>query len=167
MKTGKSMCKDAEKGVPYKIDISGLEWARAVHNLQRNSYQIEAGLIDFQEIPPLIESLEQLMNSGEVFFVLGSLAELKGMIAIEPDKNRSITISRLCVNPEFLRQGLASDLIGYILKSYRDYPFVKVSTGAANQPAIDCYQKAGFTIERHEFLEKHQLTIVHLSFQTA
>lgn len=161
------MYQNAEKRVPLKINITDLEWASAIHSLQRKSYQLEADLIDFQEIPPLIESLEQLMNSKEVFFVLGSIRELKGMIAIEKDQYNSVTISRLCVNPEFLRQGLASDLIGYILKDYSDYPIVKVSTGAANQPAIDFYQKAGFTIDRYEFLEKHRLKIVHLSFQSA
>lgn len=161
------MRQDAEKEVPLKIDITNLDWASAIHSLQRKSYQVEADLIDFQEIPPLIESLDQLMNSDEVFIVIGTVYELKAMIAAETDHNSNITISRLCVNPDFMRRGLASELIQYVMINYSEFPCIKVSTGAANQPAVDCYQKAGFRFERFEFLEKHQLKIVHLSFKTA
>lgn len=160
------MRSDRTEIYPVEIDISDPDWASGVFKLQRKSYRIEADLIHFQAIPPLIESQEQLSRSIETFFVTGAPAELSAMIAIEHDDVETLTISRLCVNPDFMRQGLASALIHHILKLFPEKKLIKVSTGAANQPAIDCYVKAGFSVHRYEKLEKHELRIVHLTLKT-
>jgi ribosomal protein S18 acetylase RimI-like enzyme len=131
-----------------RLDLLDTQIATQVLAVQRAGYQVEADLIGFAAIPPLMESLAALQASTEQFygyFVEGSLA---GLIAYEFTADR-LDITRLVVHPDFFRRGIARQLVAYVLVLTHSPAIVTVSTGALNQPARLFYEQQGF-----EFVEE-------------
>ncbi|MBK7030261.1 MAG: GNAT family N-acetyltransferase [Bacteroidales bacterium] len=150
--------------LPRYINIKDKAWAEPVLVLQRESYQIEADLIGFQEIPPLVESIEELLACEEFFIIIGSKDDVKGLIALEMNLPDSLTISRLCVSPKYFRQGIAGTLVRWVLSSYPDIKIVNVSTGAENIPAIRFYENMGFAPRAYEWVANQSLKILKLEY---
>ncbi|MEH7332957.1 GNAT family N-acetyltransferase [Neobacillus drentensis] len=114
-------------------------------NLQRASYHVEAELINFFEIPPLMESEEDLKESGETFFGYFEDGELEGAISYTIE-GKEVTICRMVVHPNHFRKGIAQKLLTYVVKKHSDLPIFKVSTGKENSPAKNLYLKNGFQL---------------------
>ncbi|MFT9600703.1 GNAT family N-acetyltransferase [Mesobacillus sp.] len=112
-----------------------------VLDLQRKSYKIEADLIGTDEIPPLKETFEQLQGCGETFIGCYIDGKLAGAISYLK-KGKVLDIYRMMVHPEFFRRGIAKKLIAQLEQI--GYSEMIVSTGAANTPAIELYEKLGF-----------------------
>ncbi|MBA2693059.1 MAG: GNAT family N-acetyltransferase [Rubrobacter sp.] len=116
--------------------------ARAVFELQRRSYAVEAEIIGSRELPPLHETLEDLRSSGEDFhgcFIEGTLAG-----AISTKKSGDILdIHRLFVGLEYFRRGIASSMLRHV-EGAEEWEKITVSTGAENAPAKGLYLSRGF-----------------------
>lgn len=128
-----------------KVDIKNIEVAQNVVDLQRVSYKVEAKLMDYYEIPPLIESIDRLQTCDEIFY--GYLIEgtLTGIISFKIIDN-VLDIHRLAVDPAYFRLGIASKLINFVEGLYKDKDVnkIRVSTGKRNTPAINLYLKNGY-----------------------
>lgn len=124
-----------------EIDIN--HYGEVVLRLQRESYKIEAEYIGSYEIPPLTETLKELINSGETFIGYFSEGELAGVLSYKFKKG-IIDIHRVMVHPKFFRKGIAKNLVNYIENELETAEFMVVSTGAKNEPAVDLYLKLGF-----------------------
>ncbi|SMF71288.1 Acetyltransferases [Paenibacillus uliginis N3/975] len=112
--------------------------------LQHMAYPLEAELIGFTDLPPLLDTFETISSSGEVFY--GNVSddgELIGAIAVELEKDQ-VTISRMMVHPGHFRKGIAGGLIQHVLDTYCDAPLFIVSTGTKNTPAVRLYERFGF-----------------------
>jgi Acetyltransferase (GNAT) family. len=125
-----------------KLAMHDPTMAEKVFSLQREAYLREAALIGTEEIPPLQESPEMLMNSGEQFFGYFSGEELCGVVAFRKDGD-CVDICRLFVKPERFRQGIGRKLLEFV-GGIRGIRRAVVCTGAANLPALRFYQKNGF-----------------------
>ncbi|SDK28404.1 GNAT family N-acetyltransferase [Sediminibacillus albus] len=130
----------------YKRDT-----AEKILATQLPAYQEEAKLIDAEVIPPLKDTVETIMNSKEIFLGYMQEDELIGVLAYENNK-ADITVSRLFVVPSHFRQGIAGTLLNSLLDGISGEVRVKVTTGTANLPAKQLYQKWGFK-------EKKQITV--------
>ena len=139
------------------INIQNVFLAEQVLKLQKVSYQKEAELINYHEIPPLTENLVQLMNSKETFVGFEKNKEIVGVLSYEIDNNE-VTICRLAVNPENFRQGIAKALLRHLTKHIK-VENIKVSTGFFNIPAVQFYLNEGF-IKSHES-KIDELSIIH------
>lgn len=127
---------------------SDSEIAAAVHQLQRKAYRAEAELIGDERIPPLHESLDQMVeqpldwlgafNKGGVSEDLG----LVGAVAFAVE-GQSMVINRLMVGSAARRRGIGSDLVGAVISEARGLP-IAVSTGRDNTPACALYLRMGF-----------------------
>lgn len=117
------------------------EIARDIVDLQRAAYAIEAQLVGFPDLPPLAEEPVDIMASNERFFGISRSGRLAGMISLE-DGNKHAVITRLCVNPDLARQGIASRLVRHVLNCADTE--VAVTTAQANFPAIALYESMGF-----------------------
>ena len=126
-----------------KLMINDPTAAKEIWNLQQASYQIEADLIGFQELPPLKESIEDVMALNEEFFGYYMDGLLAGAISIEKEDSDSMTICRMMVHPDFHRKGIASSLLDEVFTNTTIEQW-KVTTGAANMPAKNLYIKHGF-----------------------
>ena len=114
-----------------------------LYSLQKKAYAVEAKLIGFDGIPPLVETFNQFLHCTETFIGFFVDDTLAGAISYKDD-NGMIEICRLVVHPDHFRKGIAQALLTHL---QRTIPWKKlsVSTGALNMPARKLYEKNGFT----------------------
>nr|WP_285890855.1 GNAT family N-acetyltransferase [Mesobacillus subterraneus] len=115
-----------------------------VLDLQRKSYKIEADLIGTDEIPPLKETFEQLQECGETFIGCYIEGRLAGAVSFKKE-GEVIDIHRMMVHPDYFRRGIARKVISKLEQI--GCSEMIVSTGAANTPAVEFYEKLGFERE--------------------
>lgn len=126
-----------------KIDITNPEVSKEVLNIQIPSYNVEAKIIDFYDIPPLKDTVQSLQQCGETFFGYYLNKELCGVISIKTD-GRIIDIHRLMVHPKHFRKGITEKLLNFIEVELEKFEAIVVSTGTQNAPAVAFYLKNGF-----------------------
>ena len=126
-----------------QLDMTNPRFAESVLNIQIPSYQAEAALIDFYDIPPLKDTVKSLQQSGETFFGYYINEELSGVISMKIE-NGVMDIHRLFVHPNHFRKGIAQKLLDFIQTNAKEFETMIVSTGSKNAPAIHFYQKNGF-----------------------
>jgi ribosomal protein S18 acetylase RimI-like enzyme len=126
-----------------KIDMTNPVFAENILSIQIPSYEVEAALIDFYEIPPLKDTVDTLLVCGETFYGYYINDEMCGAIAIKAEGSE-IDIHRLMVHPNHFRKGIAKKLLQYVENLDGDYRSIIVSTGSKNTPAIHLYTQSGF-----------------------
>lgn len=131
---------DNGRMVVEMLDISDAAVAAQVLELQRAAYQVEADLVGSTDIPPLHESLSELMAASVRWRGIRIDDEIVAAIAFTQDGSH-IDIDRLVVAPGRMRLGYGSAL----LSSLDPGAAIVVSTGSENRPACDFYLRHGFT----------------------
>lgn len=127
-----------------RIDLNIPDLLNQIITLQRVSYLIEAEMINYYEIPPLVETKEELINCDECFYGYFSQGILAGFLSYT-EENHILDICRVAVHPDYFRKGIADSL----LKQALSLPGIRkaiVSTGMKNLPALRLYQKHGFSV---------------------
>ncbi len=149
-----------------ELSLEDRDTVQQVWSLQHMAYPLEAELIGFSEIPPLLDTFETIRASGETFFgYINEEGDLVGAIAVEPEEDQ-VTISRMMVHPGHFRKGIAGSLIRHVLESYKEAPMFTVSTGTRNTPAVTLYEKFGFVRDHaFEVAPGVELTEFHLHKQ--
>ncbi|MBK3495067.1 GNAT family N-acetyltransferase [Viridibacillus sp. YIM B01967] len=127
-----------------KIDITRPKCAEEVLNVQIPSYKVEAEITDFYDIPPLKDTVEKLQLCGETFYGYYISDELCGAVSIKVE-NDVMDIHRLIVHPKYFRKGIAQMLLDFIESNLEDIETIIVSTGSKNIPAVNFYEKNGFS----------------------
>lgn len=130
----------------HSLDLNDPTVAHQVWRLQRAAYRVEAELIGFDGIPPLHESLEDLIAARLQWI---GIEEPDGHIAAAlayTEAEQHIEIDRLVVMPDRFRLGFGAALVGALDRS----AMITVSTGAVNGPAHRLYEAQGFTRTRDE-----------------
>src|SRR5699024_1115966 len=123
------------------------------------SYNVEAKIIDFYDIPPLKDTVQSLQQCGETFYGYYLNKELCGVISIKVD-DRVIDIHRLMVHPKHFRKGIAKKLLDFIEIELSRFEAIVVSTGTTNEPAAFFYVRNGiFKIEETMIKEHLSLNI--------
>jgi|SRR5579875_433180 len=130
-----------------KIDLTNPKLAKEVLNIQIASYKVEAELIGSDEIPPLKDTVDTLQQCGEKFYGYYLNEELSGVISIKIE-NDVMDIHRLFVHPNHFRKGIANRLLDFVQTNETGFETIIVSTGSKNIPAINFYQKNGFSITK-------------------
>ena len=131
--------------LPARLDLDDPAVARAVLELQRASYALEAALIGDDRIPQLTETLEELRSAGLEWLGVADGDGLAGAVSWRVLDDGTVDIHRLVVAPRALRRGVATVLLDALDAVYPGRP-VMVSTGTANEPALRLYQGRGFRI---------------------
>jgi ribosomal protein S18 acetylase RimI-like enzyme len=147
------------------LDLAAPRVAARVVEVQRGAYGVEAELIGYDEIPPLLETVEEV--AGLDLVVLGARAEvgddgggeLVGILGYRRDGD-VVDVDRLAVDPQAFRQGIARTLLEALHTREADAARFEVSTGAANQPALALYRSFDYRVTHHEQLPG--LVITHL-----
>jgi GNAT superfamily N-acetyltransferase len=127
------------------IDFQDKVLIQELYNLQRTSYLVEAELIQFFDIPPLIESFAEFQKCGETFIGYFEADELAGALSYTIDGDE-LTICRMVVHPSHFRKGIAQKLLKYVDENNEDFTMLKVSTGKDNTPAKSLYLKNGYQL---------------------
>jgi ribosomal protein S18 acetylase RimI-like enzyme len=117
--------------------------AQRVLEIQRAAYAVEAGLVGYDAIPPLHETLSELQGQPLIFLGVSCDQVLAGVLGYRRHGD-TVDIDRLAVDPSFVGRGLATKLLRELFVRERDATKFTVSTGFGNQPAIDLYERFGF-----------------------
>lgn len=85
-----------------KLNLQDESTVNELWSLQHKAYRLEAELIGFREIPPLMETREMLSRSKEGFYgCFDKDEELMGAVAVEEESPGKLTITRMMVGPDF------------------------------------------------------------------
>lgn len=132
-----------------QLDMNDTETLEQLWYLQQSAYRIEADLLGFDRIPPLMDTIDDLRHCKEIFYGWWDEAELMGAISYEVPEPDVIDICRLMVHPRSFRQGIGSRLLEHVLQ-ITGFPIHRIATGARNTPALRLYERAGFQFRREE-----------------
>ncbi len=135
-----------------EINIRDRKTAEKIFALQQSAYRVEADLTGFPELPPLKESLDDLMNCGEQFLGFFAGDGILGAVSFKMTEEY-IDIHRVMTDPRYFRKGIACRLLHYLEKNKANGKRLIVSTGAENRPAILLYEKLGFVKTSRETVE--------------
>jgi ribosomal protein S18 acetylase RimI-like enzyme len=133
--------------------------AEQILMVQQVAYLQESILIDYPNLPPLLETLVDIQGSSETFTAYHVDEKIAGVLSYVIE-NDTLTIARLIVHPDFSRRGIGQALLKEVLQ----HPTVKhfvVGTAAKNLPAIHLYEKYEFVITEKQTLPDG-LELVHL-----
>ena len=130
------------------IDLADAMAAAELLAFQRRAYQSEAELIGYGALPPLRESLPDLLDSGETILGWRVEDELVGAIGYTANMVE-VTICRLAVTPAYRRRGIAAKLLQAVI--YEAGPrAVVASTAKANLPGVALYEHLGFHLREEQ-----------------
>ncbi|MCM3567990.1 GNAT family N-acetyltransferase [Neobacillus mesonae] len=128
-----------------KLELQNNSLVRELFELQKASYLVEANLIHFFEIPPLVETIDDLRNCEETFFGYFEDDILAGAISFTIE-GEEMKICRLVVHPKHFKKGIAQKLLAIIEENDPKITVYKVSTGKDNLPAKNLYLKNGYRL---------------------
>lgn len=126
-----------------ELDIRDIQIARDVKELQMASYKIEAEIMDFYDIPPLKDTIDDLQGCNEIFYGYNISGSLAGMISYKIIES-TLDIHRVAIHPSFFRMGIASKLINFVEELESNIERIVVCTGKENLPAVSLYLKNGY-----------------------
>lgn len=129
---------------PHVRDLTPEELVRRgpeLLRLQRAAYAVEARVIGDDRIPPLRESLDELLAAGLTWRVAldGPDGRVVGALA-HSCRDGVVDVDRLVVDPARHRHGVGRLLLTSLPE---DLP-AEASTGRANVPARRLYEAAGY-----------------------
>ncbi len=145
-----------------KLDNADEDIAYQIFTVFQNAYKVEAGLIGAQFFPPLSRSADDIENAKSDFYCIRENLSIVAIIEITTEE-KFIDIHSLTVEPSCFGQGLASQLIRHVLKM-KGRSKVIVETAEANMPAINLYQKHGFS-EFRKWTTTHGIPKVAMSVE--
>lgn len=126
--------------------------------IQKASYEVEAQLLGYAKLPPLVESFCEFRESPDRWLVSYCKGKPAGALAFQIRKH--VEITRLFVSPDFFRLGIASGLVERLQAKYPGKRYL-VATGSLNIPARRLYAKCGFR-EVEEFETRDGVAILKL-----
>jgi ribosomal protein S18 acetylase RimI-like enzyme len=125
------------------------EYAGEALTVQRAAYVTEAQRYAAPDLPPLLESLDDLradLASGRPAFGAWLGPRLVGSVRGRPDGDR-MEISRLAVAPDLQRMGIGGRLLAAVEAAAP--PRVRTMwliTGAESDGSLALYRRAGYTV---------------------
>jgi ribosomal protein S18 acetylase RimI-like enzyme len=129
------------------IQINGEKIAKEILKLQKESYKIEAKLLNYYKLPPFSETIDDLINSDEEYLAYKINNKICGILSFEVIGD-FIEISKLFVSPQHFKKGIASQLLKKLEELADNAELLMVKTGFKNKPARNFYQKHDFKLKR-------------------
>nr|WP_299494446.1 GNAT family N-acetyltransferase [uncultured Shewanella sp.] len=147
-----------------KLEHKNEAVSRQIFRVFQRAYQQEAQLIGVADFPPLRRWVKDIERTNSEFYGIKRHEVLAAVIEIEVTKQQ-LDIHSLTVDPEYVRRGLADQLIRYVL-AQMDCSQAIVETAVANSPAINLYKKHGF-VEYKRWVPSHGIPKLALSVKWA
>ena len=133
------------------IELATIVDAKEILQLQKLAYQSEAKIYNDYTIPPLIQSLEEMVSDLREKIVLKLTVDGKIVGSVRGYvKNGTGNLGRLMVHPEFQRRGLGTRLIQAIEEQLGQVKRYELFTGNKSEGNIRLYKKLGYRIIRTE-----------------
>ncbi len=130
--------------------------------LQKISYQKEAIQYDDWTIPPLMQTLDEIMAEYEnnVFLKAQCEARIVGSVRALLDSD-TCKIGRLIVHPKYQRKGIGSLLMKNIEATFPKAKRFQLFTGTKSADNIRLYQKLGYKqYQQQDLSEKVRIVLM-------
>lgn len=135
--------------------------------LQYLAYQSEAELFGSRDIPPLKQTLDEVIgeyNAGIVLKMLDNSGHIIGSVRAKEDKG-TVYIGKLMVHPQHRRHGYGTRLLKEIERYFPDKRY-ELFTSTRSKDNIRLYQKSGYKIFKHKAVDD-ELQFVFLEKSTS
>ena len=126
--------------------------ATQIYQVFQVSYAVEAEILKAVNFPPLKRQVAHFLTSQTEFYGFWKAKKLAAVMEIEMHEI-SVHIRSLVVDPDYFRQGIASQLITFAFAHFDTDTFT-VETGVDNTPAVNLYKRFGF-IETRQWDTDH------------
>jgi len=145
-----------------------IEDARQVLNLQKLAYISEAEIIGDYNIPPLTQTLEEIIEEFRQMVVLKAVIQTKmlskkkiiGSVRAHLEYGTCF-IGKLIVDPAHQNKGIGTKLMNEIEVRFKHAKRFELFTSSKSQKNIYLYQKLGYNIFKEEKINE-TLTLVYL-----
>jgi predicted N-acetyltransferase YhbS len=140
-----------------------LQDASAILDLQRRAYESEAKLYNDWSIPPLTQTLEELVAEFQTNLLLKAVSAARLVGSVRARENTKIVqIGRLVVEPSFQGQGIGSRLLQAIEAAFPSTGEFQLFTGSRSVGNIALYKRHGYAVT-HEKVLSPSVTLVCMS----
>jgi N-acetylglutamate synthase-like GNAT family acetyltransferase len=121
--------------------------------LQKKAYQSEARLNDDWTLPPLTETLPEIISEFEtkVFLKAVCANRIIGSVRATLDSS-TCQVGRLIVHPDYQGKGIGTSLMSKIVAAFSQAERFELFTGTKSINNIRFYQKLGYREFREEDL---------------
>jgi 2-polyprenyl-3-methyl-5-hydroxy-6-metoxy-1,4-benzoquinol methylase/ribosomal protein S18 acetylase RimI-like enzyme len=144
---------DERQAADIRIERALKEDAAGILELQKTAYQKEAALYDDWTIPPLTQTLSEILTEFENGIFLKALLGFRIVGSVRAWLDRgACRIGRLIVHPDFQKMGIGSSLMKNIEAAYPDATRFELFTGSKSTDNVRLYQKLGYREYRQESL---------------
>ena len=137
----------------------------AILQLQRLAFQSEANLYQDWEIPPLKESVEELVAEFDQKTILKAFYDNSNRVigSVRAQfQNGTCSIGRLIVHPQFQRRGVGSELMSQIESHFPEAHRFELFTGHRSNHNRLFYGHLGYVPFREQRLSDH---VTHIFLQ--
>jgi ribosomal protein S18 acetylase RimI-like enzyme len=144
------------------LKIATPEDAVEILALQKLAYQSEAAIYNDYSLPPLVQTLEDLVSDFQKQIVLKFVIDgqiigsVRGVV-----RDGTGYISRLIVHPVYQHRGIGTRLMQSIEEQLGPVPRYELFTGHKSENNLRLYQKLGYRIF-HTAPVNDQLSFVYL-----
>jgi GNAT superfamily N-acetyltransferase len=146
------------------IEAARREDAEAILQIQRLAYQSEAVLYQDWKIPPLTESLEELLAEFDrQLFLKASCDAPRHLVGSVRARFQDGTccIGRLIVHPDFQGKGIGGMLMRQVEQRFPQAQRFELFTGHRSNRNLSFYQHLGYVPFREQQLSDH-VTLIFL-----
>ena len=145
-----------------KIEKASAKDAGEILDLQKLAYVSEAEIINDYTIPPLHQTIEEVMSefNNHIFLKVKHKNRIIGSVRAFAE-NGTCFIGKLIVHPDHQNQGLGTEVLKRIEKYFHDVNRYELFTGEKSERNLYLYQKMGYQIYKKEKIS-HKLTLVYL-----
>lgn len=150
------------KDIKIRIEKAQIDDLQEILTLQYLSYQSEAALFGTNDIPPLRQTLNEVIDEYKVGVILKMVDEDDVIIGSVRAKegNETVSIGKLMVHPDYRGKGYGTKLLSEIEPYFPDRRYeLFTSTRSVNN--IRLYQKFGYRIICEKAVN-HELTFVYM-----
>lgn len=145
-----------------EVEKATISDAEEILSLQKLAYQSEAEIYNDFNIPPLVQTLEEIKKDFGIQFLLKAVMDEKIIASVRAHtKEGTCYIGRLIVHPDFQNQGIGTKLMYEIEKIFSTCQRFELFTGARSERNLYLYQKLGYKIFKTAKITD-QTTIVYL-----
>lgn len=129
------------------IERATVSDAEEILSLQKLAYRSEAEIYNDFNIPPLLQTLEEITRDfGKENFLKATVdGKIRGSVRAFV-KEETCYIGRLIVHPEFHDRGIGTKLMNRIEEAFKDAKRFELFTGHKSKKNLYLYQKLGYKI---------------------
>ena len=150
------------KFMNVKIEKAEREDLKEILELQYLAYQSEAALFGTNDIPPLRQTLDEVVKEYNVGIILKMVDEngiIIGSVRAK-ENNDTVYIGKLMVHPDYRGNGFGTKLLSEIEHLFPNKRY-ELFTSTRSVDNIRLYQKSGYKIFS-ERIENDELTFVYM-----